>query len=87
MLTVAKLAVLIKYRWDNHRFKKQASAPEKELLADIDWDDISELLQDLTRYHRQLVAPEYAQKILTDLRHICADDETVQTLLGYASTL
>ncbi len=87
MLTVAKLAVLIKYRWDNHRFKKQASAQEKELLADVDWDDISEILQDLTRYHRQLVAPEYAQKMLIDLRQVCADDETVQTLLGYASTL
>ena len=87
MLTVAKLAVLIKYRWDNHLFKKQASATERELLADVDWDDISEVLQDLTRYHRQLVSAEYAKKILTDLRQICADDETAQTLLGYASTL
>lgn len=87
MLTVAKLAVLIKYRWDNHLFKKQASAQEKELLADIDWDNISEVLQDLTRYHRQLVSAEYAKKILADLRQVCADDETAQTLLGYASTL
>ncbi|MBH8558380.1 hypothetical protein [Hymenobacter negativus] len=87
MLTVAKLAVLIKYRWDNHLFKKQASAQEKELLADIDWYDISELLQDLKLYHKNLVAAEYAKKILADLRQTCADDETAQTLLGYASTL
>ena len=87
MLTVAKLAVLIKYRWDNHIFKKQASAQEKELLTDIDWDDISEILQDLKLYQRQLVSAGYAKKILTDLRQVCADDETVQTLLGYASTL
>ena len=87
MLTIAKLAVLIKYRWDNHLFKKQASAQEKELLADIDWDDISEVLQDLTRHHRQLVSAEHSKKILTDLRQVFADDETVQTLLGYAITL
>ena len=87
MLTVANLAVLIKYSWDNHLFKKQASAPEKELLTDIDWDDISEILQDLTRYQRQLVSADYAQKILHDLRQVCADNETVQTLLGYTSTL
>ena len=62
MLTVAKLAVLIKYRWDNHLFTKQASAQEKELLAAIDWDDISEILQDLTRYHHQLVSAGYAKK-------------------------
>ena len=87
MLTVAKLAVLIKYHWDNHLFKKQASAPEKELMTDIDWDNISEVLQDLKLYHHQLVAAGYAKKILIDLRQICADDETAQTLLGYASTL
>ncbi|GAB3872457.1 hypothetical protein GCM10028824_22870 [Hymenobacter segetis] len=87
MLTVAKLAILIKYRWDNHLFKKQALAQEKELLADIDWYDIGELLQDLKLYHKNLVAAEYAKKILTDLRQVCADDETAQTLLGYASTL
>ena len=87
MLTVAKLAVLITYHWDNHLFKKQASTPEKELLADIDWDDIGEVLQDLKLYQRQLVSPGYAKKILIDLRQLRADDETAQTLLGYASTL
>ena len=87
MLTFSKLAVLSKYRWDNHLFKKQTSAPEKELLAGIDWDDISEALQDLKLHCRQLVSTDYAPKILTDLRQVCADDETAQTLLGYASTL
>ena len=87
MLTVAKLAVLIKYQWNARSFKKQASAQEKELLADIDWDDLGEVLQDLKLYQRKLVSAEYAHKILTDLRQICADEETAQTLLGYASTL
>ena len=87
MLTVAHLVILIKYRWDHHLFKKQATVEERELLAAIDWDDISEILQDLTRYHRGLVSADYARKILVDLRQVCADDETAQTLLGYASTL
>ena len=87
MLTVPKLAVLIKYRWDAHLFKKRASAQEKELLADIDWDDLGEVLQNLKLYQRKLVSTEYAQKILTDLRLVCADDETAQTFIGYASTL
>ncbi len=87
MLTVAKLAVLIKYQWNAHQFKKQASAQEKELLAGLDWDETGEILQDLKRYHRKLISAEYAQKILTDLRQVCADDETAQTFIGYASTL
>lgn len=87
MLTVAKLTVLIKYHSDNRLFNKQAFAQEKELLADIDWNDIGEVLQDFKLCHRKLVSAEYAKKILTDLRQVCADEETVQTLFGYASTL
>ena len=87
MLTVAKLAVLIKYRWDYRRFNKQGLAPEKELLADLDWHALAELLQDLKLYHKKLVSNEYAVKIHAVLRTVCADDETAQTLLGYASTL
>ena len=87
MLTVAKLAVLIKYRWDYRRFNKQGLAEEKELLADLDWHALAELLQDLKLYHKHLVSDEYAIKTHAALRTACADDETAQTLLGYASTL
>ena len=87
MLTIAKLAVLIKYRWDYRRFNKQGLAEEKALLADVDWHALAELLQDLTLYHKHLVSDEYAVKIHAALRTACADDETAQTLLGYASTL
>ena len=87
MLTVAKLAILIKYRWDYRRFNKQGLAEEKELLTDLDWHALAELLQDLTLYHKNLVSDEYAVKIHATLRTTCADDETAQTLLGYASTL
>lgn len=87
MLTVAKLAILIKYRWDYRRFNKQGLPEEKELLADLDLHALAELLQDLTLYHKHLVSDEYALKIHATLRTVCADDETAQTLLGYASTL
>ncbi|MDB5270535.1 MAG: hypothetical protein JWP58_3575 [Hymenobacter sp.] len=87
MLTVAKLAILIKYRWDYRRFNKQGLSEEKSLLADLDWHTLAELLQDLTLYHKNLVSDEYAVKIHAALRTACADDETAQTLLGYASTL
>lgn len=87
MLTVAKLAVLIKYHWDLRRFYKQGTAQEQALMTDVDWHTTAELLQDLKLYHKNLVSKEYARKILTTLRQICADDETVQTFIGYASTL
>ena len=87
MLTVAKLAVLIKYHWDFRQFEQQGTTQEKELTADLDWDDLSELLQDLKRYHQNLVSKEYARKIYADLLAACADEATAQTFLGYANTL
>lgn len=87
MLTVPKLAVFIKYQWDHRRFKKHGTSQEKELMADLDWDTISEILEDLKRYHRHLVSKEYARKIHAELLAVCADGETAQTLIGYASTL
>ena len=87
MLTVAKLAVLIKYQWNLRQFHKQGTPEEKELVADLDWDDLSEILNDLKLYHKNLVSAEYAKKIHPELLAVCADEETAQTLLGYASIL
>ena len=87
MLTTAQLAILIKYQWDFRLFTKQASAAEQTLLQNLDWHHLSELLADLKRYHKNLVSIEYAKKIHTDLLAVCADEQTAQILLGYASTL
>lgn len=87
LLTVARLAVLIKYQWDLRHFYKRSSADEQALMAGLDWHAAAELLEDLKRYHRQLVSPDYATKIHADLVALCADEETAQTFIGYASTL
>lgn len=87
LLTTSRLAILIKYRWDYRRFNKQGLAEEKALLADLDWHALAELLQDLRLYHKHLVSDEYAVKIHAALRTVCADDDTAQTLLGYARTI
>lgn len=87
MLTTAQLAVFINYQWDLRFFESQASTAEKELMSNVDWDEVNELLQDLRLYHQHLVSKEYARKILANLRQVCADEETAQILLGYASTL
>jgi hypothetical protein len=87
MLTVAKLAILIKYHWTERLFLKQGTAEERALLAGIDWNELAELLQDLKLYHQQLLAPDYAQRLHGRLLASCADEETAQTLIGYASTL
>ena len=87
MLTTAQLAILIKYQWNFRLFKKRASADEKALLQHLNWHDLAELLADLKRYHQNLVSAEYAKKIHADLLAVCADDQTAQILLGYASTL
>jgi hypothetical protein len=87
LLTVEKLAVLIKYQWDLRRFYKQAPAAERDLVDGLDWNSLAELLQDLKRYHQKLVSAEYAAKIHAELLAACADEETAQTFIGYASTL
>jgi hypothetical protein len=87
MLTVEKLAVLIKYDWNFRQFEIQGTAAEKTLMEDVDWDDLSEILGDLKLYHKKLVSQEYASKIHSELLAVCADKATAQTLLGYASTL
>ena len=87
MLITAQLAILIKYQWDFRLFKKRASADEQALLQHLNWHDLAELLADLKRYHQNLVSAEYAKKIHADLLAVCADEQTAQTLLGYASTL
>ncbi|MBF9142197.1 hypothetical protein [Hymenobacter properus] len=87
LLTVARLAVLIKYGWDLRHFYKRSSAEEQALIEGLDWNAMAELLEDLKRYHRQLVSPEYATKIHAELLAVCADEETAQTFIGYASTL
>jgi hypothetical protein len=87
LLTVAKLGVLIQYQWDLRHFYKRSSAEEKALMDGLDWNATAELLEDLKRYHHRLVSPEYAAKIHADLVAACADEETAQTFIGYASTL
>ena len=86
MLTVAKLAVIIKYDWNFRQFEAEASTAEKDLV-DVDWDELVEILTDLKLLHRQLVSPEYARKIHAELVAACADEATAQTFIGYASTL
>ncbi|GAB3576295.1 hypothetical protein [Hymenobacter daeguensis] len=86
MLTVAKLAVLIKYDWNFPLFEAEAMPAEKALM-DLDWYETAELLNDLRLYHKNLVSKEYAATIHANLLAACADEATAQTLLGYASTL
>ncbi|ALW85504.1 hypothetical protein AUC43_10620 [Hymenobacter sedentarius] len=87
MLTVEKLMVLINCNWDDDLFARAASAREKALLADLNWGKYVSLLQDLVLVSRNLVSKEYAQKIHQLLLAACADEETAQTFIGYASTL
>lgn len=86
MLTISKLAVLIKYHWNLRRFQLEGTSQEKELM-DVDWEALTEILADLKLYHQRLVSPEYARKIYAQSLVVCADEDTAQTLLGYASTL
>ena len=87
MLTIEKLAVLLKFQWDAERFGPEGSAAEKALLADIDWDKYASLLQDLMLVAKNLVAPDYARRVHRRLLAACADEATAQTFIGYASTL
>ena len=87
MLTVEKLAVLLKFGWDENRFAQAGSAAEKALLADINWGKYASLSQDLMLVVKKLVSPEYARGVHRQLLTACADEATAQTFIGYASTL
>jgi hypothetical protein len=87
MLTVEKLMVLLRFRWDEKLFVCGASAPEKAVLAGFDWAKYASLLHDLTLVSKKLVSPDYARTVHRQLLAACADEATAQTFIGYASTL
>ena len=87
MLTVEKLEILLKVNWDSNLFLRGGSAKEQSLLADINWSEYAGLLQDLMLVSENLVSPEYARAVRQQLLAACADKETAQTFIGYASTL
>ncbi|GAB3307092.1 hypothetical protein GCM10027511_18770 [Hymenobacter humi] len=87
MLTVEKLRLLINCNWDEDLFARAASARQKALLADLNWGKYVSLLQDLVLVTKNLASKEYSQKIHQQLLAACADEETAQTFIGYASTL
>ena len=87
MLTIEKLAVLLKFSWDEDQFMRGGSAAEKALLGDIDWGKYASLLQDLMLVAKKLVSPDYARLVHRRLLAACADEATAQTFIGYASTL
>jgi hypothetical protein len=87
MLTVASLAILIKYQWNSALFAQQGSAAEKAAVASLDWEEMADILADLKLFHQQLLSKDYAIKLHRRLLAACADEETAQMLIGYASTL
>ncbi|OGX88463.1 hypothetical protein BEN47_08985 [Hymenobacter lapidarius] len=87
MLTIEKLSILMKFNWDDDQFSRGGSTREKQLLADVDWGQCVSLLQDLILVTKHLAATEYTIKTHARLLAVCADEQTAQTLLGYASTL
>ncbi|MDO7876937.1 hypothetical protein Q5H93_19480 [Hymenobacter sp. ASUV-10] len=87
MLTLPHLQLLIKYHWRAERFAREASAAEKDLMNELDWTQLAELLTDLQLYHQQLLSKDYARQVLHRLLATCADEATAQTFIGYAGTL
>ena len=87
MFTVEKLMALLKFNWDQDLFERGGSAQEKALLTGIDWPEYAGLLQDLMLVSKNLVSTEYARTVHRQLLAACADEETAQSFIGYASTL
>ncbi|MCC3152687.1 hypothetical protein Q3A66_06735 [Hymenobacter sp. BT770] len=87
MLTVEKLMILLKFNWDADLFLSGGSPQEKALMKGIGWAEYAGLLQDLMLVSRNLVSTEYARTVHRRLLTACADEETAQTFIGYASTL
>ena len=87
MLTLPRLQLLIKYHWRPDRFAREASPAEQALMAVLDWTQLGELLSDLQLYHQQLLSKDYARQLHRRLLATCADEATLETFIGYASTL
>jgi hypothetical protein len=87
MLTAEKLETLLKFNCDSDLFLRGGSVKEKALLADVNRSEYAGLLQDLMLILKNLVSPEYSRAVRQQLLTTCADKETAQTFIGYASTL
>jgi len=82
MITSEKLSVYRQFS-DVDDWQRRGS-PRRELFESGGWDEIQNLLQELTMLKRNLVSREYGEQIRQRLADITADRDTARALFEMA---
>jgi len=83
MITAQKLAIYRKFDGDDDGWSR-AGCPGREHFADGDWEEIRNMLQELTLLKRGFAAEDYAERIRQKLSAKTSDASVAQTLFDLA---
>jgi hypothetical protein len=81
MITLDKLAVYRKYGGDVDAWQR-AGSPSCDVISGEEWSAITNLLQELTMYKRNLVSKGYGDQICERLSQWTADRATAEELMA-----
>lgn len=84
-LTVDQLRTYAKYRGDEDGFARIATPAERSLMADVDWMEVTSLVQSLALASSGQASIEMAKDIRRKINLACADAETVALLEAIAN--
>ncbi|RPD41897.1 hypothetical protein [Chitinophaga barathri] len=79
MITQEKLKIFKHYSGDLNALR-QTNSTEKDTITAHDWFVIGNLLQDIMLVSKGLASEAYAVRVWEELKHACADQETVDEL-------
>lgn len=83
MITSEKLAIYRKYAGDIDGWSRMAVAKDRGITSG-EWAAITNLLQELTPYKRQLVSERYGQQVRDKLAALAADEDVARQLFELA---
>jgi hypothetical protein len=83
MITSDKLAIYRKYAGDVDEWQR-SGGPQQDAITGAEWGAITNLLQELTAYKRDLVSKRYAEQIRERLTQLAADDDVARQIMDLA---
>jgi hypothetical protein len=83
MITSDKLAIYRKYAGDVDGWQL-SGGPQRDAITGAEWAAITNILQELTAYKRNLVSQRYAEQIRERLTQLAADDDVARQIMDLA---
>lgn len=84
LITREHLRVYRNYGGDIDGFARMATAAERTLVSDAEWDAIGILLISVSQLKRGQLSPGNAERIMRSLWEQCADEAVVLALMDMA---